>query len=361
MYNNLWSQVGFYQDVARLRRDVESLLAQMASLKPNVGSFNSNGRQVTLFYLYGTIPIWFSGNQYNIPVTVYFDPPYPTQGPRCFVTPTPTMKIKPRHKHVDQRGMIYLPYLSSWNQHTSSLTELTTMISSTFSSDPPVYAVSQSEAQQQPSPPPQPEPVSRPPVQAAPVKSRLDTLKEDIKQKVRSRWQTVLEPKVKEMDELLDTQEKLEQRELIVTQQMQIIESETERMESDVVTLKKTQGQAEETIKREKGRPFVASEFVQGADPRSRQLIDVTAQASAFDDLIDSLADAFHNKAIGLDDFLDSVRETAKEQFFCRKLKEKATLAAKQAPPGGASGTGGGGSLGNSQTGGGGYTSAYRI
>ncbi|CEM25392.1 unnamed protein product [Vitrella brassicaformis CCMP3155] len=139
-YNQLWNQIGFYSNLHRVKRDVQQLMSQVTSLRPSVGDFSNQGRSIKLFYLYGTIPIYYNGAQYNIPVTIYLDPPYPNSGPRCFVSPTANMAIKPRHKHVDSKGMIYLPYLASWNPSQSTLTELMTIISSTFSTDPPVYS-----------------------------------------------------------------------------------------------------------------------------------------------------------------------------------------------------------------------------
>ncbi|CAJ1356127.1 unnamed protein product [Effrenium voratum] len=100
--------------------------------------FASDG--VALFYLYGVLPISYHGNTYNIPVTIYFDPPYPQQPPRCFVTPTSGMALKPNHSHVDAGGMIYLPYLSSWSERSSTLPEMVQHMTSSFSSSPPVYS-----------------------------------------------------------------------------------------------------------------------------------------------------------------------------------------------------------------------------
>ena len=42
------------------------------------------------------------------------------------------MLIKPRHKHVDAQGLIYMPYLHTWNAQSASLLELVLMMSSTF-------------------------------------------------------------------------------------------------------------------------------------------------------------------------------------------------------------------------------------
>ena len=51
------------------------------------------------------------------------------------------MRIKDRHKHVDNNGMVYLPYLNQWNASNSQLAELVTVMSSIFSAEPPVFKV----------------------------------------------------------------------------------------------------------------------------------------------------------------------------------------------------------------------------
>lgn len=42
-----------------------------------------------VLYLYGTIPIFYSGAQYNIPVTIWLTEMYPFQNPVPYVSPTP--------------------------------------------------------------------------------------------------------------------------------------------------------------------------------------------------------------------------------------------------------------------------------
>ena len=139
--NSLFSRIPYqYSNAQRLRTDVSDLLRQFTHLRPQIGTFDGQGRSVTLFYLHGTVPITYRGNSYNIPMTVYFDPPYPDQPPRCFVSPTAGMSVKPGHNNVDQNGMVYLPYLHTWDSRRSTLVELLTICASAFSENPPVYS-----------------------------------------------------------------------------------------------------------------------------------------------------------------------------------------------------------------------------
>lgn len=128
-----------YQDSARVRNDVLTVFQQDNSLKGQIGQLVANdGRTSTLLQLLGTIPIYFRGAKYNIPVSIYLPVTYPHSSPTCYVTPTPDMRVKANHLHVDLHGMVYLPYLNQWNPR-SSLSELVTFMSSVFSQDPPVY------------------------------------------------------------------------------------------------------------------------------------------------------------------------------------------------------------------------------
>lgn len=48
------------------------------------------------------------------------------------------MIIKPKHRHVDSAGMVYLPYLSTWSPTSCNLLGLVDTVSKVFGQDPPV-------------------------------------------------------------------------------------------------------------------------------------------------------------------------------------------------------------------------------
>lgn len=50
---------------------------------------HNDGTTSTLLDLEGTIPIFYRGNQYNIPVEFWIVENYPMSPPVCFVRPTP--------------------------------------------------------------------------------------------------------------------------------------------------------------------------------------------------------------------------------------------------------------------------------
>lgn len=74
-----------------------------------------DGLSRELLNLTGTLPITYKGNTYNIPVEMWIMDTHPYNPPLCYVKPTADMRIKSPHRHVDQNGRIYLPYLTDWN------------------------------------------------------------------------------------------------------------------------------------------------------------------------------------------------------------------------------------------------------
>ena len=54
----------------------------------------------------GTIPIFYQGVKYNIPLKMFLPEGFPSQPPICYVQPTPNMIIKPGHTMVDGSGMV---------------------------------------------------------------------------------------------------------------------------------------------------------------------------------------------------------------------------------------------------------------
>jgi len=139
-----------YRDPQRIRNDVLEMLRNFPSLLPRMGSLGGSATSNQILYFAGTIPIFYSGAQYNIPISIWIVEDYPFSPPTCYVTPTADMIIKPKHKHVDSNGLCYLPYLSSWNPNNCSLLGLASTLSKIFSQDPPVRSQPQSQPQLQP-------------------------------------------------------------------------------------------------------------------------------------------------------------------------------------------------------------------
>lgn len=118
---------------------------------------HNDGRSVTLLQLEGTIPIWYKGGKYNIPITMWLLELFPRVPPLVYVTPTRDMIIRPRHSHVDPSGLVDVPYLREWVFQSSSILDLIQICCIAFGQETPLYS-----CQQQRQPPPQPQPQAQP-------------------------------------------------------------------------------------------------------------------------------------------------------------------------------------------------------
>ncbi|KAF4149557.1 Vps23 core domain [Phytophthora infestans] len=137
--DQILSSLQCYPQSSRVRGDVYNLLGQIPSLQPNCGTFAHNdGTTSTLLNLEGTIPIFYRGNQYNIPVEFWVVETYPMAPPVCFVRPTADMMVKPGHPHVTSDGYVKIPYTSDWRPDFTML-ELVAHMCSIFGNMPPVF------------------------------------------------------------------------------------------------------------------------------------------------------------------------------------------------------------------------------
>lgn len=98
-----------------------------------------NGVQRELFVIKGTIPIFYRGTCYNIPISLWLWNDHPESAPFCWVNPTKDMTIKVS-EHVDQFGRVYLPYLSDWKSESCDLLGVLQVMIILFGESPPVYS-----------------------------------------------------------------------------------------------------------------------------------------------------------------------------------------------------------------------------
>eukprot|EP01031_Cornospumella_fuschlensis_P033004 gene33004-39921_t len=129
-----------YANRSRVKDDVKELMEVVKSLLPKIAIYvQNNGAQTKLLTLNGTIPIYYQGAQYNIPIEIFLPIAYPQECPKLFVRPTPSMCVKQGHKHVDTQGCVYLPYLHEW-KNASNLKGLVETASGVFSIEPPLFS-----------------------------------------------------------------------------------------------------------------------------------------------------------------------------------------------------------------------------
>jgi ESCRT-I complex subunit TSG101 len=123
-----------YKHPDKTLNDTEQILISNPTLKPKTSYFSP---QNLLLNLYGTLPIQYKQNIYNIPVTIWIPKEYPNQAPVVIVVPTENMMLQ--GKVVDSRGFILMDYLRGWRDGYN-LNELAIILASEFQKDPPVVA-----------------------------------------------------------------------------------------------------------------------------------------------------------------------------------------------------------------------------
>mmetsp|Transcript_1104 Transcript_1104/g.3050 ORF Transcript_1104/g.3050 Transcript_1104/m.3050 type:complete len:537 (+) Transcript_1104:245-1855(+) len=124
-----------------VRQHVLDAVGEFPSLSVSVATFtHNNGNNVKILKLEGTAPMYYQGQKYNLPLTIYLLEGYPRAPPRVYLTPTSEMVIKSNHKFVDASGCVNSPYLLQWAYPSSNLRDLTTTLCIHFGQDPPLYA-----------------------------------------------------------------------------------------------------------------------------------------------------------------------------------------------------------------------------
>lgn len=129
-----------FRDKNRVKADLTDLDRHYKSLVPRTGVLARNdGTMENVLVLGGTIPIFFGGVQYNIPLDMFVLEQYPLKAPEIYIRPTSNMMIKNNHKNVDMQGLVYLPYLHTWS-NSSNLSQLIHTASAAFSKEPPLFS-----------------------------------------------------------------------------------------------------------------------------------------------------------------------------------------------------------------------------
>lgn len=125
-----------FRDVAV--QEVQKVQRGYPDMKTLSGTFTfSDNSQKDLLKLVGNIPIKYQGQSYNLPIQLWLLDSFPFTPPMCFLRPTANMVIRDG-KHVDTKGRIHLPALSTWDHPRSTVTALLEEMISKFEEDPPL-------------------------------------------------------------------------------------------------------------------------------------------------------------------------------------------------------------------------------
>jgi len=336
------SQLSHYQDRHRLQQDVNELLAShRANLKPQVQRFG----HAVLCMLSGTVPINYRGAQYNIPVTLYLDPPYPSTPPRAFVTPTESMGIKDKHPAVGDRGMIWLPYLNQWrplDRGNSNLVGVVTCIIGEFSKNPPVYAKSSTpQAQVQPQAA-QPVVVQAQLVNASPASAAAhqrvpvakavaaqltheQKLQLSVKAKVDAALVKLTDEHQRQMNIAAKENEEVTSHNKAVERGLAELRQDTDKIRRAMDELEDLEQDARTVMAKHQG-PFDIHTAVAPNGRLAAQLLDNIATDCALDDYREYIAELIKDPTISeasVAQYTKEIRDTCRQQFLTRALRKK--------------------------------------
>ncbi|OQR91519.1 dual specificity protein phosphatase, partial [Thraustotheca clavata] len=343
-----------YTDATRVRQDVETLLRQIPSLAPQSGVYtHNNGTTSTMLSLTGTIPIYYNGNQYNIPVEIWMPEAYPFAAPTCYVRPTADMMIKSGHPHVDQNGLIMLPYSTHWDSD-HSLAELIGYQCSVFGTQPPVYKRPAHQPATQ---------TYTPQYNAHPYENRMQQsttqypyrqsqtsqyssssasynqtysaytppnvdptikLKAEATEKIQHELQKLYKRIREEIDAQFETQRDIAHGHETLQHGQQSLTQLKGDLEQTLLNIQDTDSQVTKWLsEQENQQEMDVDEVLVPTDTLSQQQLEAYADQQAIEDALYFMDRALANGEIELAVFLKEVRKMARKQFMCVALMQK--------------------------------------
>ena len=132
-----------YSNKDAVKTDIVATLHNFTDLRPSRDVFQSNGQSRDMVNLKGTIPVFYKGTTYNIPICLYLDRQHPHQPPICLVKPTDAMSVRVGD-HVDEDGRVTLPYQREWSHPNSDIVTFIQMMQIHFGEVCPVFTRSKS-------------------------------------------------------------------------------------------------------------------------------------------------------------------------------------------------------------------------
>ncbi|XP_051809741.1 E3 ubiquitin-protein ligase RNF31 isoform X2 [Acanthochromis polyacanthus] len=130
-----------YSFPAETLSDLREVRARFSDLRLYVDFYCfPNKEKKKLVYLAGTLPVYYEGAEYNIPVCIWLHETHPVSRPRCYVCPSVAMVINPSCPYVDASGNISVDALSKWSQGMSNLSRLVSEIRRAFQKDTPLFS-----------------------------------------------------------------------------------------------------------------------------------------------------------------------------------------------------------------------------
>lgn len=243
---------------------------------------------------------------YNIPVEIMVMSYHPNGPPKMYVKPTQNMEVKQRHDHVDRNGLIYLPYLTTWDPIRSSLIGGISAMIEVFSRIPPVYAVNNSSG----------------------GKDVRNKNLANLTARCTKRFQEISDEATNDAIHLLS------KRDASTTSNngdsnsginVGKLKQEKEHLEKYIKDFNVTAGDID------------VDTMIHPRNIHAEQIMQCLAKDSALDDALAQIEDAKLTGIIDLETFMRETSRLAREQFFARALLRKVKMHQAQSVNGNAS------------------------
>jgi len=309
--------VANYTNIALVKKQVLDVIGSFESLKARSDRYPAANDELTLC-LKGTLPVPYLGSTYNIPVTLWMCKTYPLEAPNAYVTPTDCMRLSQDSPVIDREGRICLDYLREWNPQSSDLITLVQILIMSFSTHPPVYSVAGGGG------------ATRPPAAEIGQDQLRNSLETAVQESIRRSLAHEVESKHVEMDSLMVINSELEEGRLRLPAILDSLAVETAKTDSFCRSLRSDIAATVDVLA---GIPEVKSELnpdvdVSPATRLHRQIAECHAQELATGDAIYWLGEALKKGRIGCDDYLKSVRDLSRKQFYLHLVIQEARTKA---------------------------------
>ena len=317
-----------YKD--RVKRDVSMALSYFKTLAPVLS--NSPVTSDQCFALKGNLPIVYKGNAYFIPLGVYITERYPESAPICFVCPVAGMEVNPG-PHTEPTGRIRVPYLTQWNMNTSNIAGLLNSMVPIFNNEPPVkksvhpcspspitpqFGLAQQQQQQMQQQMQQQQQQCMPQQQLTSVDKTSSAVEAKLQEQfllMVSKVEADISELSKNEIALLESKEENLRKEKALQQENDELTRAIAEMQEKIKELSaETQNSGDEFDLEEATKPPTVLET---------QLADEVAKTHAYDDELYAIDNAFKQKKISLDKYIDTLKEVSREQYFSRALSNK--------------------------------------
>ncbi|TEB18081.1 hypothetical protein C9890_0475 [Perkinsus sp. BL_2016] len=230
--------------------------------------------------------------------------------------------IKSNHKSVDSNGRVYLPELTRWNPYSSNLVSIIGILSSVFSSEPPVHAVR--------SPGPQ---VLTAQVINPPGMSRRDILINSLTVKLRAKLPARVKTEVDELNRAREAENVVKANNTRIKKAQADLINLRVRMETEIEALIALDAQNREWIKKNSADASDAApnstsalSYLEAESVVGQQVIDLMAEECAHEDLMDYLCALNRDGKLSMSDLLKEIRVLTRKLFEIRTLKRRSLV-----------------------------------